>query len=78
MWDPQEGYDHVLNGVRHHFDSILQRKRKNRYAVTALRRLFTLPCHLQYVTLPSSVHVRNNYCTVHMHTVSTVTLINLS
>ena len=48
VWDPQEGYDHVLNGVRHHFDSILQRKRKNRYAVTALRRLFTLPCHLQY------------------------------
>ena len=47
VWDPQEGYDHVLNGVRHHFDSILQRKRKNRYAVTALRRLFTLPCHLQ-------------------------------
>ena len=48
VWDPQEGYDHVLNGVRHHFDSILQRKRKNRYAVTALRRLFTLPCNLQY------------------------------
>ncbi len=42
VWDPQEGYDHVLNGVRHHFDSILQRKRKNCYAVTALRRLFTL------------------------------------
>ena len=49
VWDPQEGYDHVLNGVRHHFGSILQRKRKNRYAVTALRRLFTLPCHLQYM-----------------------------
>ena len=43
VWDPQEGYDHVLNGVRHHFDSKLQRKRKNCYAVTALRRLFTLP-----------------------------------
>ena len=28
VWDPQEGYDHVLNGVRHHFDSVLQRKRK--------------------------------------------------
>ena len=42
VWDPQEGYDHVLNGVRHHFDSILQRKRKICYAVTALRRLFTL------------------------------------
>ena len=51
VWDPQEGYDHVLNGVRHHFDSILQRKRKNCYAVTALRRLFTLPCQvtLQYM-----------------------------
>ena len=56
VWDPQEGYDHVLNGVRHHFDSILQRKRKNRYAVTALRRLFTLPCHLPkpYSNSPSS------------------------
>ena len=42
VWDPQEGYDHVLNGVRHHFDSILQRKRKICHAVTALRRLFTL------------------------------------
>ena len=49
VWDPQEGYDHVLNGVRHHFDGILQRKRKICYAVTALRRLFTLPCNLQYM-----------------------------
>ena len=55
VWDPQEGYDHVLNGVRHHFDSILQRKRKICYAVTALRRLFTLPCNLQYILTDSAV-----------------------
>ena len=67
VWDPQEGYDHVLNGVRHHFDSILQRKRKNRYAVTALRRLFTLPCHLQYVTLHDTVSYST--CTVLLSTV---------
>ena len=64
VWDPQEGYDHVLNGVRHHFGSILQRKRKICYAVTALRRLFTLPCKVYSTVTLRTVSITLQYVPV--------------